>query len=128
MDKVPVNGFVFHPRESGNEHSHGLYITSWDGRAVYHVHPFSGVTSYDDGHVHRYAAVTEPAQTGVPHVHRYYTETSVNDRHIHVIQGVTGPAIDVAGGGHIHYFRGITTVNGMRPHSHYYEGASGNEA
>jgi hypothetical protein len=23
-----------------------------DSRPVYHVHPFSGVTSYDDGHVH----------------------------------------------------------------------------
>lgn len=126
MKKVPVKGFVLHSTGSGDEHSHGLFITSWDGRQVYHVHSISGVTSYDDGHVHEYMNYTEPAPTGVPHVHQYQTMTTMNDGHTHVIQGVTGPAIDVPGGGHIHYFEGYTTINGMRPHVHSYRGATGN--
>ncbi len=117
MDKIHVKGFVLHSQNSDNEHTHRVYITSWDGRPVYHVHQFGGVTSYDDGHVHEYAGVTEAAPTGVPHVHRYHTATSVNHGHTHVIQGVTGPAIDLPEGGHIHYFEGFTTVNGMRPHT-----------
>lgn len=128
LDQIPVTGFVIHTTDSGNEHSHGLYLTSWDGRPIYHVHAFSGVTSYDDGHVHEYAGMTAPAPTGVPHVHQYYTITTVNNGHTHVIQGVTGPAIDVPGGGHIHYFEGFSTVNGINPHTHYYKGATGKEA
>lgn len=60
-------------------------------------------------------------------VHRFHTVTSLNDCHTHLIEGVTGPAIDLPSGGHIHYFEGYTTVNGMHPHSHYYRGATGNE-
>ncbi|WP_081756755.1 YmaF family protein [Gorillibacterium massiliense] len=128
MKKVPVQGYLYHAEGSENEHAHGLYITSWDGRPVHHVHPFSGDTSFDDGHCHQYAGVTEPAPTGVPHVHRYCTITTVNHGHTHVIEGVTGPAIDVPDGGHIHCFEGFTTVNGMRPHAHCYKGITGNEA
>jgi hypothetical protein len=127
LKKIPVQGFVLHSEKSGNDHSHGLYITSWDGRPVYHVHPFSGVTSFNDGHAHQYAGYTEPAPTGIPHVHRYHTVTVVNDGHTHLIQGVTGPAVDLPGGGHIHHFEGFTTINGMRPHSHHYNGVTGNE-
>jgi hypothetical protein len=127
LEKVHVKGFILHSNDSRNEHAHPLYITSWDGRPVNHVHPFSGITSYDDGHVHAYMNVTEPAPTGVPHVHRYYTVTSVNSGHTHTIQGVTGPAIAIQDGGHIHYFEGFTTVNGLRPHAHHYNGVTGNE-
>ncbi|WP_019533980.1 YmaF family protein [Paenibacillus ginsengihumi] len=127
MQKIPVAGFVFHSSDGDNAHSHRLYLTSWDGRPIYHVHPFSGVTSYDAGHTHQYVGTTEPAPSGVPHVHRYHTVTSFNHGHTHTIHGVTGPAIDVPGGGHIHYFEGFTTVNGMPPHTHRYKGATGNE-
>ncbi|KKO53391.1 YmaF family protein [Paenibacillus sp. DMB20] len=127
MKKIPVSGFVLHSNNDENEHSHRLYLTSWDGRPIYHIHPFSGVTSFDDGHTHQYVGNTEPAPTGVPHVHRYYSVTSLNQGHKHVIEGVTGPAINLPGGGHIHYFEGYTTVNGVRPHTHYYKGATGNE-
>lgn len=126
--KVPVKGYVRHSKQEDGEHSHGLYVTSWDDRPVYHVHPFSGVTSYDEGHVHEYLDLTEPAPNGVPHVHQYHTVTSFNHGHTHVIEGVTGPAIDVPGGGHIHYFEGFTTINGNMPHAHAYQGATGNEA
>jgi hypothetical protein len=65
VKKVPVKGFVLHSKDSGNKHTHELLITSWEGRPVYHVHHFSGVTTYDDGYVHEYMSVTEPAPTGV---------------------------------------------------------------
>lgn len=124
--EIPVTGFVVHHGGDDPLHSHSLYITSWDGRPV-HVHSFSGVTSFDVGHRHRYAGTTEPAPSGVPHVHEYHTVTSFDDGHHHIIRGVTGPAVPLAGGGHIHYFEGSTTVNGSIPHTHMYSGRTGNE-
>jgi hypothetical protein len=127
MKRIPVQGFVLHANDDQNEHSHKIFITSWDGLPVYHVHAFEGVTSFDEGHVHEYVGVTQSAQTGVPHVHHYHSETSFNNGHTHIIAGVTGPDVDVPGGGHIHYFEGFTTVNGRTPHTHRYSGATGNE-
>ena len=86
---IPVSGFMYHSDDSDPIHSHQLYITSWDGRPI-HNHQFKGVTSFDDGHSHRYAGTTEPAPSGVPHTHRYFTSTSVDDRHRHQIRGITG--------------------------------------
>ncbi|WP_235775473.1 MULTISPECIES: YmaF family protein [Paenibacillus] len=127
MKPIPVKGYILQNEEKGSDHSHHVYITSWDGRPV-HTHPFCGVTSCADGHKHEYAGVTEPAPTGVPHVHRYCTITTVEQGHKHVIQGVTGPAIPIPGGGHIHHFEGVTTVAGTRPHCHYYKGMTGKES
>lgn len=124
--EIPISGFVFHAGEGDAEHSHKLFITSWNGRPV-HVHNFGGATSYNDGHIHEYAGTTESAPTGVQHTHGYYTETTFNDGHTHFIRGVTGPSISVPGGGHIHYFQGATTINGRNPHSHFYEGQTSNE-
>lgn len=124
---IPVTGYVYHPEEGDKNHKHGLYINSWDGRPV-HIHPFSGVTSFDVGHHHAYCGQTEPAPTGVPHVHAYHTVTTLDDGHTHLIRGTTGPAIPLPHGGHIHYFEGITTINGHIPHTHRYRGATGNEA
>lgn len=128
----PVKGILFCLNDSASgassDHSHKLFITSWDGRPVgLHVHPFSGDTSYDVGHYHHYAGVTEAAPSGVPHVHNYYAETSFNDGHKHLIRGTTGPAFPLQGGGHYHHFEGYTTVNGSTPHSHRYAGNTGNE-
>ena len=125
--RIPVTGFVIESSGLGSEHSHTLYISSWDGRPV-HTHAFSGCTSCDDGHSHYYAGMTEPAPTGVPHVHKYYTVTDISDRHTHRIKGTTGPAIPLPNGGHYHYFEGYTTVDGRHPHSHIYRGkTSGTE-
>ncbi|MDF2961553.1 MAG: hypothetical protein K0S39_3288 [Paenibacillus sp.] len=124
--EIPIRGFVVHPNDSNPQHSHQLFITSWDGRPV-HVHPFSGTTSYDAGHDHHYAAMTEAAPSGVQHVHGYYAETSFNDGHTHIIRGTTGPSIPLSGGGHYHYFEGYTTINGRTPHTHMYRGNTGNE-
>ena len=118
---IPVSGFMYHSDDSDPIHSHQLYITSWDGRPI-HNHQFKGVTSFDDGHSHRYAGTTEPAPSGVPHTHRYFTSTSVDDRHRHQIRGITGLAIPLPNGGHYHEFSGVTTVEGARPHRHRYSG------
>ena len=48
--KIPVTGFVMDSGDDDAQHSHKLYITSWNGRPV-HVHAFSGVTSINDGQV-----------------------------------------------------------------------------
>lgn len=124
--EIPVTGFIVEPHNwnGDGEHAHVLYLTSWNGAPV-HRHDFAGVTSFDNGHQHRYAGTTEPAPSGLPHTHRYMAITSTNDGHRHEIRGVTGPAIPLPQGGHYHEFRGITTVNGMFPHSHSYSGNTG---
>lgn len=123
--RIPVTELLIDSNEFG-PHFHNFYITTWDGRAV-HTHAFSGMTSFDDGHSHNYSGMTEPAQTGVNHVHQYYTMTTISDGHYHIIRGTTGPAVALPNGGHIHYFEGYTTVNGMHPHSHMYRAQTGNE-
>jgi hypothetical protein len=126
LAEIAVSGFIVHSGDSDSDHSHKLYITSWDGDPV-HVHGFSGDTCFNDGHSHPYAGWTEPAPTGVPHVHRYFTNTAVVNGHSHVIRGVTGPAIALMGGGHYHHFEGVTTISGSHPHTHSYRGSTGNE-
>jgi hypothetical protein len=126
--EIPITGYIYHSGDSGehNQHQHRLYITSWGGRPV-HIHPFSGVTSFDAGHRHAYAGRTEPAPTGVPHVHDYHAVTSFDDGHTHRIRGTTGPAIPLPDGGHYHLFEGMTSINGRFPHAHRYGGMTGNE-
>ncbi len=119
--EIPVSGFMFHSDDLDPNHSHHLFITTWDGKPV-HTHEFKGVTSFDVGHSHRYAGTTEPAPSGVQHTHNYFTFTSVDDRHRHNISGVTGPAISLPNGGHYHEFSGVTTVDGSTPHRHRYSG------
>jgi hypothetical protein len=126
LKQIPIQGYLVESNDHESNHSHKLYITSWDGRPV-HVHPFSGTTSFDVGHDHQYIGVTEPAPSGIQHVHGYFANTSFNDGHIHFISGTTGPAIDLPGGGHYHLFEGYTTVNGATPHRHKYSGSTGNE-
>jgi hypothetical protein len=121
MISVPVTGFMYDFDEGGSEHSHNLYITTWDGQPV-HTHEFKGVTSFDVGHDHCYAGITEPAPSGIQHTHRYFTFTTVDDRHKHVIRGGTGPAIFLPDGGHYHEFSGVTSVDGAIPHRHKYSG------
>ncbi|PDO09550.1 MAG: hypothetical protein BLM47_12035 [Candidatus Reconcilbacillus cellulovorans] len=108
------------------EHAHPFYLEWWN---LYrppdaHEHNMSGVTSYDVGHHHRYAGMTEPADDVPGHVHAYAFETSFDDGHTHRIRGVTGPAIPLPDGRHYHVFGGVTTVAGRVPHSHRYGGAT----
>lgn len=121
VTNIPVTGFMYHSDDGNSEHSHNLYITTWDGRPI-HTHEFRGVTSFDVGHDHRYVGTTEPAPSGVQHTHRYFTFTSFDAEHRHVIRGTTGPAISLPEGGHYHEFSGVTTVDGEIPHRHRYSG------
>jgi hypothetical protein len=120
---IPITGFVFEPGKDDRQHSHQLYITSWDGVPV-HAHAFKGFTSYDVGHRHAYAGTTAPAPSGVPHTHEYYTVTTLDDGHSHIIVGVTGPEISFPGGGHYHLFKGVTSISGTPPHPHAYSGST----
>ncbi|MGG4033903.1 YmaF family protein [Paenibacillus cisolokensis] len=52
--KIPVTGFVMGSGGDDAHHSHKLYITSWNGIPV-HVHAFSGETTVNDGHSHKYS-------------------------------------------------------------------------
>jgi hypothetical protein len=125
-----VFGILYEPNVANGEnegsHSHEIFLVTWDGRML-HTHGFSGVTSLDVGHRHSYVGTTRPAPSGVPHTHEYSTITTLNDGHRHRIAGRTGPAIPLTGGGHFHYFTGITTIDGSTPHSHSYSGRTGNE-
>lgn len=126
-DEQKVFGVVYEANESDNEtHSHEIFLITLDGRML-HTHGFSGVTSFNVGHRHNYAGVTQRAPSGVPHTHAYSTVTSLNDGHVHRITGRTGPEIPLPGGGHYHFFQGVTTIDGRTPHSHTYSGRTGNE-
>ena len=60
-----------------------------------HVHFFEGVTTFDDGHVHRYRGVTGgpiPIPGG-EHYHIFSGVTSFDDGHSHSYYGKTGPGI-----------------------------------
>ncbi len=121
--EIPITGFILDSGQSkeDEEHSHVLYLTSWNGRPI-HVHKFGGITSFDVGHRHQYAGTTEPAPSGVPHTHSYFTVTSFDAGHKHKIKGETGPDIPLPGGGHYHKFKGVTSVDGNPPHEHAYSG------
>ncbi len=121
--EIPVSGFMYSSGslDSNGEHTHQLYLTSWNRQPV-HVHEFSGVTSVNVGHRHDYVGTTEPAPSGVEHTHEYMTITSVDAGHRHEIRGITGPGVRIPGGGHFHYFEGVTSVNGDTPHRHAYRG------
>ncbi|MDD4781793.1 MAG: YmaF family protein [Tissierellia bacterium] len=84
-----------------------------------HTHKFEGPTSYDYMHRHYYKGITS-ADLNVPgHTHLMMDETTFNDGHSHQIEIRTGPEVIVRDG-HIHYYRGMTTVNDG--HIHYFEG------
>lgn len=69
-DETRVFGVVYETdNDNADMHSHQLYLITWDGK-VLHTHGFSGVTSFDVGHRHAYAGVTDPAPSGVPIVMR----------------------------------------------------------
>jgi hypothetical protein len=127
--EIPITGYMYDSEDSGSGHTHSLFIKTWDGRPYdgkpLHVHPFKGITSFDAGHRHKYAGKTEPAPSGIPHTHRYFAVTTFDDGHTHVLKGRTGADIPVPGGGHIHYFEGVTTVDGDPPHTHIYKGETG---
>lgn len=49
----------------------------------YHSHYYSGITSFENGHIHGYEGITTLAPTGVPHVHYIQGITTYDDGHVH---------------------------------------------
>lgn len=122
-----VYGIVYDPKATSDDtHAHEIFIVTWDGK-ILHTHGFEGLTSFNVGHRHFYAGITQPEPSGVPHTHLYSTVTSFNDGHTHRLSGRTGPANPLPGGGHYHFFEGVTTIDGRTPHTHAYSGSTGNE-
>ncbi|MDQ0888924.1 hypothetical protein QFZ81_004012 [Paenibacillus sp. V4I9] len=39
---IPITGFIMHSNDEDSNHSHKLFITTWNGHPV-HAHPFSGL-------------------------------------------------------------------------------------
>lgn len=107
-------------------HKHHYELEFYDaGNHPPHVHHYEGITSYDAGHRHRLAGITDPAPSGVEHVHYYKGTTTFNDGHVHHFAGATGPAIPLSDGRHYHLIEGQTTVDAGPegpPHSHAYQG------
>lgn len=119
---IPITGYEGN-NAGGLNHSHNLYITRWNGNPS-HIHQISGRTSSDLAHYHIFVGTTDPSPNGIQHTHHYFMYTSVDDGHIHEIRGFTGPAIYLPNGEHYHEFQGVTTVNGLTPHSHSYRGVT----
>lgn len=90
-----------------------------------HAHKFSGHTTYDYEHLHRYSGTTSPSDSGgLNHTHTIWVDTTTDQGHHHVVDVETGAGILVAGG-HVHHFSGLTSVNGIPPHSHQFENVTG---
>lgn len=86
-----------------------------------HVHEFLGSTKLaepgTDRHNHRFAGVTsEVIPRGNSHVHRIVVNTDFLDHH-HRLIIITGPAIRVGNGKHVHFVKGMTTVNDNHRHN-----------
>jgi UDP-2,3-diacylglucosamine pyrophosphatase LpxH len=79
-------------------------------RTRYHSHSLCGPTSYNDGHLHHFGAVTEMAPSGVPHIHRFRGVTTYIDGHAHRFFSETGPAITAENGGHYHEYHAVTQL------------------
>lgn len=72
-------------------------------------HRMSGVTSFNDGHRHRFRNLTDRFIPGIgTHRHTFHGITQVTEQHRHRYSGITGPAINGQGARHFHRFRQIT--------------------
>ena len=90
------------------------------------MHEFLGSTKLaeeeDERHNHRFAGVTgEAILKGSSHFHEIVTNTDFFDHH-HEVVIRTGPPIPVGNGKHIHFVKGMTTVED--DHDHDFEFAT----
>lgn len=81
-----------------------------------HTHEFTSSTKLaeegDDRHNHRFAGVTSEVIpiSGGGHKHTIFTLTDFFG-HLHQVAVETGPAINVGNGKHVHFVKGVTTLN-----------------
>lgn len=88
-----------------------------------HVHEFLGSTKLaeenEERHNHRFAGVSGeviPIKDG-NHIHLINTRTDFFDHFHNIIKVKTGPAINVGGGKHVHFVKGVTTLNDGHVHN-----------
>lgn len=87
---------------------------------AHHSHSFSGITTFNKGHIHHFAGITAKAVSGVPHVHYMKGITTFNMNHEHAYVTRTGSAILLPDGRHYHYFE--ARVEYVEGHVHYIRG------
>lgn len=85
-----------------------------------HVHEFVASTKLaeegEDRHNHRFAGVTsEVIPKDNSHVHVIFVNTDFLDHH-HEVAIETGPAIPVGDGKHVHFIKGVTTLDDGHVH------------
>jgi hypothetical protein len=83
----------------------------------YHSHFYSGITTFDHGHVHAYEGETSLAPTGATHVHYIQGITTYDNGHTHAYSITTGINIPTADGGHTHYIDGATEIANEHIHN-----------
>jgi len=87
-----------------------------------HVHEFQGSTKLaeegEDRHNHRFAGVTgQVIPQGKSHVHEIKFSNTDFLNHFHNLKRIrTGPAIQVGNGKHVHFVKGMTTLNDGHVH------------
>lgn len=84
-----------------------------------HYHTFAGNTSKTLDHGHEFHGETlSIINKGDKHIH-YYEIVIELDNGYHKVFGETSPPIIDKKGGHMHFFKGITSVD--KNHIHFYE-------
>lgn len=74
-------------------------------------HRMSGVTSFNDGHRHRFRNFTDRFIPGIgTHRHTFNGITQVTEQHRHRYSGITGRALNGQGARHFHRFSQITRI------------------
>ncbi|MEH7479550.1 YmaF family protein [Neobacillus drentensis] len=119
MSKVQRGRENYERNKSQNEEQSNKKTNSEES-AQTHVHEFLASTKLaeegEDRHNHRFAGVTgEVIPKGDSHVHVLLTNTDFLDHH-HEVGIQTGPAIPVGNGKHVHFVKGITTLDDGHVH------------
>lgn len=84
-----------------------------------HNHMFSGRTTIEDQHRHRFMGTTSANPDTPRHTHIMAGYTDFRQGHRHYFRIMTGPPIPYRDG-HVHYFYGVTFINDR--HVHYMVG------
>jgi hypothetical protein len=74
----------------------------------------------DNAHMYKLKPISATRQTKQTHLHEFEGSTKLAeqgaDRHNHRFAGVTGQVIPVGNGKHVHFVKGMTTLNDGHVH------------
>lgn len=118
--KIEAKSHTKKPIDTGSAVSNKAHVEEATEAVQTHVHEFVASTKLaeegDDRHNHRFAGVTsEKIPKGDSHVHVILVNTDFFNHH-HEVAIETGPAIPVGDGKHIHFVKGITTLDDGHVH------------